>query len=171
MTSVTEESFLFTYVTPLVGVLLVAIGIAAAVPGAYAMIQSDITVCDTPTISVESPERTQERFDGQPPAGVSSLAFDELSSEEQTAFEAALDDAVGEAHLEGEFPHRPAFQNGTIVEYEGESYYVTVVSENPCFEAAPLQFPLGVFAIAFGTVAILSPPLYRKLVEIEQQAS
>lgn len=166
----TEESFLFTYVAPLIGVLLVAIGIAAAVPGAYAMIQSDIAVCDAPTISVESPERTQERFEGQPPAGVSTLTYDELGFEEQEAFEEALDDPVGEAHLGGAFPHKSEFQNGTIVEYEGENYYVTVAAENPCFRAAPLQFPLGVFAIAFGTIAILSPPLYRKLVEIERQA-
>lgn len=165
-----EESFLFTYVAPLVGVLLVAIGIAAAVPGAYAMIQSDIAVCGTPTISVDLSEQTQERFGGQAPAGVTRLQFDELSAAEQEAFKEALNDSNGEAHLEGEFPHRPQFENGTLVRYQGESYYTYVVSENPCFAAAPLQFPLGLFAIAFGTIAILTPPLYRKLVEIERQA-
>jgi len=165
-----SSSFLFTYVAPLIGVTLVAIGIAAAVPGAYAMIQTDLTTCDTPTISVESPERTQERFGDRAPSVVERLAFTDLSSAEQTAFEAALDDAVGEAHVDGDFPNKPTFQNGTIITYEGERYYATVVSENPCFQAAPLQFPLGVFAIAFGTIAILSPVFYRKLVAVERRA-
>ena len=64
-------------------------------------------------------------------------------------------------------PHRSAFLNGSLVSYEGERYYVAVVAENPCFVAAPLQFPLGVFAIALGIVGILTPPAYRRLVALE----
>ena len=54
-----SESALFTYGVPFVGVLVVAVGIAAAVPGAYALIQEDLTPCGSPTIAVESPEQPE----------------------------------------------------------------------------------------------------------------
>lgn len=162
-------SVFFTYVVPFVGVMLVAVGIAAAVPGAYAMIQTDIATCGSPTIHVESAAATEERFaDGDP--DLQRLAYEELAPTEQTAFEDALVDPVGEAHVEGAFPHEAAFRNGTVVTYEGERRYATVVADNPCFVAAPLQLPLGVFAIGFGFITILSPPLYRRLVDIERSA-
>jgi len=162
-----SESTLFTYGVPFVGVLLVAIGIAAAVPGAYALIQEDLTPCGAPTIAVESPEETDRRFGDDPPATVDRLDFEALAPAERAAFEAALDDPIGEAHVEGSFPHAETFRDGTLVTYEGEHYYATVVAENPCFQAAPLQFPLGVFAIALGVVGILTPPVYRRLVALE----
>jgi hypothetical protein len=161
-------STLFTYGVPFVGVLLVAIGIAAAVPGAYGLIQEDLTQCGAPTVAVESAEETDRRFGGNPPATVDRLDFAALAPTERAAFEAALDDPIGEAHVEGDFPHYETFRNGTIVAYANEEYYATVVAENPCFVAAPLQFPLGVFAIALGIVGILTPPAYRKLVDLEQ---
>jgi hypothetical protein len=164
-------SLLFTYVAPFLGVLLVAVGIGAAVPGGYALIQEDIATCGEPTIAVEGPAETERRFDGTVDPSLPRLAFEELSAAEQEAFREARSDAVGEAHVSGPFPNRPAFLNGTLVIYEGERHYATVVSENPCFDAAPLQFPLGVFAIAFGFVGILTPPLYRWLVELEERAS
>lgn len=159
---------LFTYGVPFVGVLIVAVGIAAAVPGAYALIQEDLTTCGAPTIAVESPEETADRFGDSPPPTVDRLEFAALAPTEQTAFEAALDDPIGEAHVEGAFPNDGAFRNGAIVAYDGDEYYATVVADNPCFQAAPLQFPLGVFAIALGIVGILTPPAYRKLVELER---
>jgi hypothetical protein len=162
-----SESALFTYGVPFVGVLVVAVGIAAAVPGAYALIQEDITTCGAPTVAVESPEETDRRFGDRPPATVDRLDFTALAAAEQAAFEAALDDPIREAHVEGEFPNAEAFRNGTLVAYDGEQYYATVVAENPCFQAPPLQFPLGVFAIALGVVGILTPPAYRKLVALE----
>ncbi|MFC7203037.1 hypothetical protein ACFQJC_05900 [Haloferax namakaokahaiae] len=162
------DSTIFTYGAPLVGVLLVAVGIAAAVPGAYALIQTDITSCGTPTIAVESPEETASRFGETPSLQLAQLSFDQLSQAEQAAFVEALTDPLGEARVAGAFPNSPSFVNGTLVTYEGEQYYATVVAENPCFEAAPLQFPLGVFAIALGIVGILTPPGYRKLVELEE---
>jgi len=164
-----ENSLVFTYVAPFVGTLLVAVGIAAAVPGAYAMIQTDIATCGQPSVLVESADATEERL-GDGSTGLSRLAFEDLSEGERTAVREALTDPVGEAHVEGPFPHRAQFVNGTIVEYQGQRHYATTVSENPCFDAAPLQFPLGVFAIAFGFVAILSPPLYRRLVRLEEIA-
>jgi len=163
-------SLLFTYVAPFVGVLLVAVGIGAAVPGGYALIQEEIATCGEPTIAVEGPTETERRFDGGADPSVPRLAFEELSTAEQEAFREALSDAVGEAHVSGAFPNRPVFQNGTLVTYEGDRHYATVVSENPCFDAAPLQFPLGVFAIGFGFVGILTPPLYRRLVALEERA-
>lgn len=164
-----DVSPLFTYVVPFLGVLLVAVGIGAAVPGGYSFVQGYLTDCDDPTIAVEDPAATERRFGGDGPS-LSRLAFEELSPAEREAFLEARTDAVGEARVSGSFPHRGAFVNGTIVVYEGERYYATVVSENPCFRAAPLQFPLGVFAIALGTVGILTPPLYRRLVELEERA-
>jgi hypothetical protein len=163
------DSVFFTYVVPFVGVMLVAVGIAAAVPGAYAMIQTDIATCGSPTIHVESAAATEERLaDGDP--GLSRLAYESLAPAERAAFDEALTDPVGEAHVEGAFPHEAAFRNGTVVIDGDDRHYATVVADNPCFVAAPLQFPLGLFAIAFGFITILSPPLYRRLVAIELSA-
>ncbi|MFB6304677.1 MAG: hypothetical protein ABEH47_05890 [Haloferacaceae archaeon] len=163
-----EESLLFIYATPFLGVLLIAVGIGAAVPGGYALIQEDITDCGDPTISVESPEATAERVAADGPR-LERFAYDDLAPAERRAFESALADPVGEARVDGPFPHAEAFRNGSVVTYEGERHYVTVVAENPCFSAAPLQFPLGVFAIALGTVGVLTPPLYRRLVALEER--
>jgi hypothetical protein len=162
------RSALFTYAAPFIGVLLVAVGIGAAVPGVYDLIQEDITTCDAPTIAVESPTETGERFEGEGAPNITRLDYADLSPAEQAAFERALAEPVGEAYLQGPSPHRPQFGNGTIVTYEGNPYYVTIVAENPCFEAAPLQFPLGVFAIALGVLGILTPPAYRRLVTLEE---
>ncbi|WP_254278658.1 hypothetical protein [Haloarcula marina] len=164
-----EESILFTYVAPFLGVLLVAMGIGGAVPGGYALIQQEISNCGDPTIAVEGPAETERRF-GEVTPQIRRFQFDALSEAEQTAFTEALDDPIGEAHVGGDFPNGDAFRNGSIVVYEDQRHYVTVVSENPCFDAAALQFPLGVFAIALGLVGILTPPLYRKLVELERSA-
>lgn len=169
MTGTSRTSPLFTYVAPFLGVLLVAVGIGAAVPGGYAIVQGELTTCGEPTIAVEDPEATERRF-GEDGPTLERLAFEDLSNAEQEAFVEALSDPVGEAHVTGQFPHHGAFTNGTLVTYEGERYYVTVVSENTCFDAAPLQFPLGVFAIGLGVVGILTPPLYRRLVELEERA-
>ncbi|MFC6941838.1 hypothetical protein ACFQE8_17965 [Salinirubellus sp. GCM10025818] len=165
----TPASILFTYVAPLLGVLLVAVGIGAAVPGGYAIVQEDISTCGQPTIAVEGPEETDRRFADRTPS-IDRLPFEELSTAEREAFVEALSDPVGEAHVRGPFPNHRAFTNGTLITYEGERYFSTVVSENPCYEVAPLQFPLGVFAIGLGTVGILTPPLYRRLVRLEEEA-
>ena len=164
-----EESLLFTYIAPFVGVLLVAVGIGGAVPGGYALIQEDIASCGDPTIDVEGPEESAERFEYSQP-DVPRLDYESLSAAEQEAFVEARDDPIGEAKVQGEFPNGDAIRNGSLITYEGEQYYTTVVSENPCFIAPELQFPLGVFAIIFGVVGILTPPIYRKLVELEDQA-
>jgi len=165
-----DESILFTYVAPFVGVLVVAVGIGAAVPGGYAIIQEDITTCDEPTMAVEGAEETSERFNTSQPRNLPQLQYENLSEAEQTAFDEALSDPVGEARVAGAFPNGDTVRNGSIIVYEGERHYATVVAENPCFVAPELQFPLGVFAIIFGVIGILSPPIYRKLVELEDQA-
>jgi hypothetical protein len=165
----TSTSVLFTYVAPFLGVLLIAVGIAGAVPGGYALVQDELRDCGVPTIAVEPPERAAELVDEGGPR-VTHLPFEELSPAEQEGFVEALDAPRNEAHVRGAFPNRPAFANGTIVAYEGERYYATIVAENTCFEAPPLGFPLGVFAIALGVVGVLTPPAYRKLVALERQA-
>jgi hypothetical protein len=163
------DSVLFTYVAPFVGVMLISIGIGGAVPGGYALVQDDLRDCDSPTIVVEPPERAAALVDGDGPS-LTRLDFEELSAAERTAFTDALDAPRREAHVDGAFPNRPAFENGTVVTYQGERYYSTIVAENTCFRAPPLGFPLGVFAIALGTVAVLVPPGYRKLVALERRA-
>jgi hypothetical protein len=162
------DSVLFTYVAPFVGVLLVAIGIGAAVPGGYAILEGPVLNCGDPTIAVEAPDATAERFEDDGPQ-LRRFAFAELAPAEQAALREALTAPRGEAHVEGDFPNAGAIRNGSVVEYEGEAHYVTTVAENTCFRAAPLQFPLGVFAIALGVVGILTPPLYRKLVELDRR--
>lgn len=163
------DSVLFTYVAPFLGVLLVAIGIGAAVPGGYAIIEGPILNCGEPTIAVEGPAATEERFNDDRPQ-IQRLQFEALSPAEQDAFRTALTAPRGEAHVDGAFPNEAVVRNGTLVEYEGEDHYVTFVSENPCFEAAALQFPLGVFSIGLGVVMILMPPLYGKLVDLDRRA-
>jgi len=166
-----DESIFFIYVAPFVSVLVVAVGIGAAVPGGYAIIQEDITTCDSPTIAVEGPEETQQRFSDSEPQGLSRLHYENLSEAERAAVDGALADPIGEARVEGAFPNGDSIRNGSIVVYEGERHYTTVVAENPCFVAPELQFPLGVSAIIFGIIGILSPPIYRKLVELEDRAN
>jgi hypothetical protein len=166
--SAAGDSYLFTYVVPFVGVLLVAVGIAAAVPGAYDLIQEEITECGTPTVDVESAQETTEQFDGEPPGSLARFELSDLSAAERRAVRAGLADPIGEARIRGEAPNYPAFVNGSLVTVDGTAHYVTVVAENPCFAAAPLQFPLGVFAIALGVVGILAPPAHRRLVALEE---
>lgn len=160
----TVGATLFTYGAPFLGVLLVAIGVGAAVPGAYGLIQEDIADCGDPIISVEPAD---EQFQGEPPATLRRFTVDELAPDERRAFQRALDDPRHEAHVRGPFPHRASFVNGTLVETADETYYATLVAEHPCFRTAPLQFPLGVFAIALGLVGILTPPAYRRLATLE----
>lgn len=165
-----DTSLLFTYVAPFVGVLLIAIGIGGAVPGGYALIQDELRDCDSPTIVVEPPERVAELVDNGGPQ-LDRIPFEDLTAAEQEAFVEALDAPRGEAHIYGSFANRPAFERGVIVTYQGEQYYSTIVAENTCFRAPALGFPLGLFAIGLGTVAVLIPPAYRKLVELEERAS
>ena len=163
-------STLFTYVAPFVGVLLIAVGIAGAVPGGYALVQDELRDCGTPTIVVESPERSEAIVgDGAP--RFTRLSYGELGEAEADAFTEALTAPRGEAHVDGPFPNRAAFENGTVITYEGREYYSTIVAENTCFTAPPLGFPLGVFAIGLGTVSVLMPPVYRKLVALEREST
>jgi hypothetical protein len=164
-----ETSLLFTYVAPFVGVLLIAIGIGGAVPGGYALIQDELRDCDSPTIVVESPERTAELVENDGPS-LPRLEFEELTDAEREAFREALDAPRREAHIYGAFDNREAFESGVVVTYRGERYYSTIVAENTCYRVPALAFPLGVFAIGLGTVAVLLPPAYRKLVELEERA-
>jgi hypothetical protein len=164
-----ETSLLFTYVVPFVGVILISIGIGGAVPGGYALIQDELRDCDSPTIAVETPERTAELVGADGPS-LPRLAFEELTDAEQEAFVEALDAPRREAHVYGSFANRPAFESGVVVTYQGERYYSTIVAENTCFRAPPLGFPLGVFAIGLGAVTLLIPPAYRRLITLEQQA-
>lgn len=164
----TGESPLFGYAVPLVGVVLVAVGIGAAVTGGYAALERPGETCGNPTVAVESPERSQ-RYVDNPRLDLVRLAFEDLAPAERAAFREALSAPVGEAEVRGAFPNARAFTNGTLVAYRGRRYYATVVAENTCFVAPPLQLPLGLLALGLGTIAVLTPPVYRKLVALETE--
>ncbi len=161
------DSALFTYGAPFAGVLLVAVGIAAAVPGGYALVQPALAACGVPTVAVDSPADTDRRFGTDPPATVDRVEFDALTPAERAALEAALSDPVGEARVGTVPPGGTAFRNGTLVTYRGERYYATIVADNDCVRAAPMQFPLGLSAILIGLAGVLTPPAYRRLVALE----
>jgi hypothetical protein len=163
-----SDSVLFGYVVPFLGVVLVALGIGAAVTGGYAILEARGGSCGEPTIAVTSPAASERYVDS--PLQLPRLPFESLAPAEQAAFREALADPVGEAEVSGPFPNAGPFTNGTLVAFEGDQYYTTVVAENTCFSAPPLQFPLGLLALGLGTVAILTPPAYRKLVSLETGA-
>lgn len=162
----TEEPWVVTYAAPFLGVLLVTVGIAGGVMGAYSVVQSDLDLCGNPAIEVAS-EETTARYTGPGGPSLERLDIFELTSAERGAFREALDSPTREAEIRGEVEHLPQFRAGVIVEYERGERYVTLASSNPCVGTPALLFPLGVVAILLGIGGVLTPPLYRRLAAFE----
>lgn len=162
---------LLTYGVPFLGTVLLAAGIGAAVLGGYGAVQADAGLCGAPIIGVESPDETDRRLSGYGQGGpaLQRIAFENLSDAERAAFEEALDAPGAEGAVDGEFPNRGAFENGVLVAYEGETYYATLRSDNECTSVDPLLFPLGLAAMAFGALGVLTPPLYRRYAAFERR--
>lgn len=161
------DSAFLTYAVPFAGSLLIAVGIAAGVVGAYAPLQGDLGLCGDPTISVSTPAETEDLVgDGGP--SFETLGVDDLSPAERRAFEDALADPFGEGHVRGDFPHRAAFERGVLIRSDETLRYATLTAANRCTAVDPLLFPLGVAAILLGVVWILAPPMYRRLATVER---
>lgn len=164
---------ILTYGAPLVGAVLLSIGLASGVVGGYTLIQSDLGLCGNPVLHVESPEDTERMLRGHGagpgPQTLPSLTFEELAPGEQEAFRDALGEVNQEGVIRGEFPHREVLLRGALIVYDGEPHYTTLVSENQCVEPNPLLLPLGLISIALGVVGVLTPPLYRRYVEFERR--
>lgn len=160
---------LLTYGAPFLGTLLVAVGIAGGVLGGYAVVQSQLGLCGDPTIVVYSPGATEQLTAATQADPLRRFRIEELAPAERRAFENALRNPRDTANVRGRFVHRRAFREGVIVSSDGSSRYVTISSANPCLGVDPLLFPLGVVSILLGVLGILTPPLYRRLLEREER--
>lgn len=170
--SVTEEGSvrdaLLTYGAPFLGTLLIAIGIAGGVLGGYAVVQTHLNLCGHATIDVYSPDETNQLTAATQRGPFQQFSVDELAPAERRAFEYALDNPRSTGDVRGKFVHRSAFRRGVLVTSGGETHYVTISSANPCLGVDPLLFPLGIVSILLGIGGILTPPLYRRLLEREE---
>ncbi|GAA0251652.1 hypothetical protein ACFFQF_02645 [Haladaptatus pallidirubidus] len=167
----TDGSVILTYGAPFLGTLLVAVGIAGGTLGGYAVAQSELGLCGNPTIVVYSPAETGQYTGASPeqPA-LDRFAVAELTPAERRAFEEAVQSPRGVADVRGRFAHRDVFRRGVLVTSDGIVRYATISSANSCLSVDPLLFPLGVVSILLGILGILTPPLYRKLLEREERA-
>jgi hypothetical protein len=161
---------LLTYGAPFFGTLLVAVGIAGGTLGGYAVVQSQLNLCGSPTIVVYSPGATEQLTAATRTDPLREFGIEELSPAERRAFEDALENPRDTGEVNGRFIHRGAFRQGVLVTSGGTTRYATISSANPCLSVDPLLFPLGVVSILLGVLGILTPPLYRKLLEREERA-
>ncbi|GAB3026323.1 hypothetical protein [Natronobiforma cellulositropha] len=155
-------SRLFTYVVPFVAALFLALGIAGAVTGSWALVQPAIDGCDRPAIGVDTVEETDERLATSTPA-LETLTLDDLTDAEQRAFEEALEDVHREGTVDGETANLAAFERGVLVSDGEDERYVTLVSASRCLSVDPLVLPLGVVSLLVGlggfvVVAFLNYP-------------
>ncbi|MFC7176944.1 hypothetical protein [Halosegnis marinus] len=164
-----DEPWVVTYAAPLVGVLLVVVGISAGVLGGYSVVQSELGLCGSPSIHVAS-EETTAGYVGPDGPSLERLPVENLTDAEAAAFRTALDAPTREASIDGDVEHLAAFRAGVLVTYDGGERYVTLASLNECVGVPPLLFPLGVAAILFGAGGVLTPPLYRRLDAFENAA-
>lgn len=163
-----DESTAVVYGAPLVGVLLLSVGIAAGVMGGYSVVQEELGLCGEPTIRVASAEASAPYAEPGPP-NVRRLSVEELTPGEREAFRTALESPAREAEVAGELRHLDAFRTGVLVSYEGGERYVTLLSTNDCVDASPLLFPIGVVFMLVGLVGVLTPPILRRVESFESR--
>lgn len=145
-----DDSALFTFVLPLLGAVLLALGIAGGVVGGWSLAQP-VLGCGNPSIGVDSPEETDAMLDDDGP-DLERIDYEDLSEAEQRAFDRAVEGVHGEATVTGEFENREALERGVVVTRNGTDRYVTIVATNECTEIDPLVFPLGLTFIFLGVV-------------------
>lgn len=162
-------STLLTYGAPFFGTLLVAVGIAGGILGGYAAVQAELGLCGDSTIVVYTPGQSEQYTEPQTGPTLRRLSVAELTPAERHAFEEAVRSTRGEADVQGRFVHRQAFRRGVLVTRDGTMRYATIASTNSCLSVDPLLFPLGVVSILLGVLGILTPPLYRKVLEREER--
>ncbi len=162
-------SVVLTYGAPFLGTLLVAVGIAGGILGGYAIVQSEFGLCGDPTILVYSADETTE-YTGADAPELDRFSVNELAPAERRAFEEATRSPRQVADVRGRFVHREAFRRGVLVTSNGTVRYATLTSTDACLAIDPLLFPLGIVSILLGILGILTPPLYRKLLEREERS-
>lgn len=163
-----DESLVVVYGAPLVGVLLLTVGIASGVMGGYSVVQQELDLCGHPSIHVASEEASAKYAEPGPP-DVARLPVANLSDAERTAFERARDAPTREADIRGEVRPLDAFERGVLVVDDDEARYVTLATRNACLDANPLLLPLGVMFMLVGTVGVLTPPILRRFEAFESE--
>lgn len=163
-----DESDLLVAGAPLLGVLLLTVGIAGGVMGGYSAIQTQFDLCGDPTIHVADAE-TSDQYVGPGAPSIPRLSIEALTPAERRAFRRGLHSPTGEAEIDGDVAHLEAFTEGVIVTYASGQRYVTLASLNPCLDVPPLLFPLGIVAMLVGIAGILTPPLYRRVEAFESE--
>lgn len=161
-----DDSVLLVYGAPLVGVVLLSVGLAAGVMGAYSVVQEELELCGNPSINVASEERSTQ-YAGPDAPSIPRIPIEELSPAERAAIRRAVHAPGQIAYVRGDAPHLAAFTEGTLVVTEDGARYVTLASRNRCVDANPLLFPLGVVFILVGIAGVLTPPLYRRMEAFE----
>lgn len=159
-----DRSRIFGYGLPIVGVLLLSITIGGAVLGGYAAIQEDTGHCGNPLIHVTPPEQIgQLSGTSAEGPGYVVLDFQDLTPNEQRTFRTALNktDNIGKADVT--LDHRSEFENGAIVRYQEDRYYVTLHGENTCIGVAPFIFPLSILGMLVGIGLVVTPPAWTLL--------
>ena len=163
---------LLTYGVPLVGAILLSVGIAGGVLGGYAVVQPAAGLCGDPQITVASAQDTERFLAGYEPAGGPSLdrlGIATLSPAERRAVRAGIADPDEGIYVRGTVPHLSAFERGVLVVADGEPHHVTLLTRNDCTEVNPLLLPLGLAAGLLGLVGLLTPPLYRRYLAFERR--
>jgi len=151
------------YTIAFVGVVVLAASIGPTIVGGYALVQEDFGLCSDPSIEVLSPEAAAAVDAGAEPPEFERLDFAELTTAEQRAFRAALDETSNEHPIEGEnVEHLAAFREGVLVEDQGTEHYVTITSSNECVPAGAVRFPLSVAGLLIGSGMIVAPELQRR---------
>lgn len=165
-----RDAFGPTYVAPLLGLLLVAGGIATGVLAGYATVQDELGLCGSPSVTVYSPADTRSLVsDPSVAVELDRVAFEELSAAERAAVREGTSSVDREGTIRGEAPHLEAFREGVLVRDGDADRYVTLLSEDTCLSVNPLLFPLGVVAILLGVGGVLTPPAYRKMRAFEER--
>ena len=164
-----DDSTFLVYGAPLVGVLLLTVGIAGGVMGGYSVVQQELDLCGHPAIHVASEEASAPYAEPGPP-NVQRLPVSNLTRAERAAFEDALDAPAREAEIRGEIQHLEAFERGVLVTRQGAApRYVTLATQNRCLDASPLLLPLGLVFMLVGTVGVLLPPILQRFETFESE--
>jgi hypothetical protein len=159
-----DSSRSLTYGLPILGVVILSVSLGGVVLGAYASIQEDTGHCGNPLIHVTPPDKIGP-LSGQGGEGLTYpvIDFQELSLAEQRGFEEALARVDHVGTVDATLVHHSEIENGAIVLYQGERYYVTLHGENACVGMDPLVLPLGVLGSIIGVGLVVAPSLWKRL--------
>jgi hypothetical protein len=159
-----DKSRILGYGLPIVGVLLLSVSIGGVVLGSYAAIQEDTGRCGNPLIHITPPEQTGPLSGSSTEGpGYVVLDFQDLTPNEQRAFREGLNKADNIGKAEDTLYHLSEFENGAIVIYEGDRYYVTLHGENTCIGIAPFVLPLSILGALVGFGMVVTPPIWSLL--------